>query len=250
VDGIIGGVRVLVLDLDAAAGPTSGERLVDALTADGAVVDLTHDPLVAGRVAADGGCAVVVACVETIVPASLDWCREVRDSDVGAAILVVADHAEPDLVVAALDAGADDCVTRPVRLGEITARVRAVVRRGGSPRHVELRVGSLRLDPAAHRVWRGDDEIDTTATEFALLAELMRHPGQVLSRAELLDLVWGREESETSNVVDQAVARLRRLVDEPFDLATLETVRGVGYRLADDDTIGAPMSEGAGVDDA
>lgn len=234
-DGIIGAVRVLVLHLDAAAGPTSGDRLVDALAADGAVVDLTHDPPVAGRIAAHGGCVVVV-CVETIVPASLDWCREVRDSDVGAAILLVADHAEPGLVVAALDAGADDCVTRPVRLGEITARVRAVVRRGGLPRHVELRVGSLRLDAAAHRVWRGDEEIDTTAAEFALLAELMRHSGQVLSRAELLDLVWGREESETSNVVDQAVARLPRLVDEPFGLATLETVRGVGYRLVDDDT--------------
>ncbi|GAB46899.1 response regulator transcription factor [Mobilicoccus pelagius] len=169
-----------------------------------------------------------------------------RDSDVGAAILLVADHAEPGLVVSALDAGADDCVTRPVRLGEITARVRAVVRRGGSPRHVELRVGSLHLDPAAHRVWRGNEEIDTTATEFALLAELMRHSGQVLSRAELLDLVWGREESETSNVVDQAVARLRRLVDEPFDLATLETVRGVGYRLVDDDTTGTPSSKGTG----
>ena len=92
-------------------------------------------------------------------------------------------------------------------------------------------MGNLRLDLAAHRVWRGQDEIEATATEFALLAELMRHPGQVLTRAELLDLVWGREESETSNVVDQTIARLRRLLDDPYGTASLETVRGVGYRL-------------------
>src|SRR5689334_8516987 len=130
-----------------------------------------------------------------------------------------------------LDAGADDYVVKPFSFAELAARVRAQVRRRSGERPAVLAVGELRLDPALHRAWRGDVELTLTPKEMALLELLMRHPGEVVTRTQVLDHVWDFAYDGVSNVVDQYVLYLRRKVDRPFGVEQLETVRGAGYRL-------------------
>ena len=135
--------------------------------------------------------------------------------------------------VAGLDAGADDYLTKPFSFAELLARLRALARRGPVERPAVLEVGDLRLDPAARRVWRGDSEVSLSAKEFQLLETFMRHPGEVLSRYQLLEHAWDYDYENRSNVVDVYVRYLREKIDRPFGLSTLETVRGAGYRLDD-----------------
>jgi two-component system OmpR family response regulator len=133
--------------------------------------------------------------------------------------------------VAGLDAGADDYLVKPFAFAELLARLRALHRRGGDVRPVVLEAAGLRLDPATRRVSRGAVQIALTATEFALLETLMRRPGDVLERDTLLERAWDIAYASRSNVVDVYVRRLRAKVDEPFGADSIETVRGVGYRL-------------------
>ncbi|EQD39055.1 two component transcriptional regulator, winged helix family, partial [mine drainage metagenome] len=134
-----------------------------------------------------------------------------------------------------LDAGADDYLTKPFSFGELTARLRALVRRGAGRRPALLEIGDLRLDPAERRAWRASAELMLSPKEFALLELFMRHPGELLSRARILEQVWDFAYDGGSNVVDQYVAYLRRKVDYPFGRTDLETVRGAGYRLGQAD---------------
>ncbi len=105
------------------------------------------------------------------------------------------------------------------------------MRRGPVERPVVYAVGDLRLDPATREVWRGETEISLSAREFALLETFMRRPGQVLSQMQLLDAVWDLGYEQKSNVVEVYVRYLREKIDRPFGVASIETVRGVGYRL-------------------
>jgi two-component system OmpR family response regulator len=145
-------------------------------------------------------------------------------------VMITARHQVGDRI-RGLDAGADDYLTKPFSVGELTARLRAVLRRGTAARTEPLQLDTLRLEPVAHQVWRGDTEVALTAKEFALLELLMRHPGEVLSRSYILEHVWDFAFDPGSNVVDQYVAYLRRKLDKPFGVHQLETVRGLGYRL-------------------
>jgi two-component system OmpR family response regulator len=133
-----------------------------------------------------------------------------------------------------LDAGADDYLTKPFAFDELLARLRAVARRGSTPRPAVLVAGDLRLDPASHRAWRGETELDLSTREFALLEIFMRNVGQALTRLQLLEGAWDMAFESRSNVVDVYVRYLREKVDRPFGRASLETVRGVGYRLRED----------------
>jgi len=133
--------------------------------------------------------------------------------------------------IAGLDVGADDYLTKPFSFAELLARLRAVARRGPVERPTILEVGDLRLDPAAKQVWRGTTEIDLTAKEFAMLEAFMRHPGEVLSRGQLLEQAWDRSYDNRSNVIAVYVNYLRDKIDRPFGANSLETVRGAGYRL-------------------
>ncbi|SRR6266700_2880115 len=133
-----------------------------------------------------------------------------------------------------LDAGADDYLTKPFSYAELLARLRAVARRGPVERPTTLEIGDLRLDPAAHRAWRGETELDLSTREFALLELFMRRAGKTLSRVQLLEGAWDIAFESRSNVVDVYVRYLREKIDRPFGRASIETVRGVGYRLRED----------------
>ena len=133
--------------------------------------------------------------------------------------------------IAGLDTGADDYLTKPFDFGELLARLRALARRGPAEHDPVLRVGDLELDPAARSVKRAGTGIPLSTKEFQLLEVFMRHPGEVLSRYQLLEGAWDTEYEHRSNVIDVYVRYLREKVDRPFGVTTLETVRGAGYRL-------------------
>ncbi len=164
-----------------------------------------------------------------------ETCRRLRNEGVWAPVLMLTARDGVQERVAGLDAGADDYLAKPFSFAELLARLRALVRRGGIERPTEVSVGSLRLDPAARRVWRGEHELSLSPKEFALLETFMRRPGQVLTRLQLLEHAWDFAYENRSNVVDVYVRYLRGKIDRPFGASSLETVRGIGYRLREAD---------------
>jgi two-component system OmpR family response regulator len=138
--------------------------------------------------------------------------------------------------VEGLDTGADDYLVKPFSFAELLARLRALTRRAPHERPSVLEVGGLKLDPATRRAWRDGTELDLSAKEFSLLALFMRRAGDTLTRTELLDGAWDMAFESRSNIVDVYVRYLREKIDRPFGASSLETVRGVGYRLRADGT--------------
>ena len=161
-------------------------------------------------------------------------CRRLREARVWSPILMLTARDSVADRVAGLDRGADDYLTKPFSYAELLARLRALFRRGAEERPAELVVGGLRLDPATRRVWRGDVEVALSPKEFAVLETLMRRPGEPLSRFQLLEHAWDYEYENRSNIVDAYVRLLRTKIDRPFGTDSIETVRGVGYRLRED----------------
>jgi two-component system OmpR family response regulator len=180
------------------------------------------------------GAAEYDAIVLDLMLPSLDGievCRRVRESGVWTPVLMLTARDAVEDRVAGLDAGADDYLPKPFSFAELLARLRALVRRGSEERPVVLEVDDLRLDPATRQVWRGPNELKLSTKEFALLETFMRRPGDVLSRYQLLEHAWDYGYENRSNVVDVYVRYLRDKIDRPFGRNSLETVRGVGYRL-------------------
>ena len=161
-------------------------------------------------------------------------CRALRDDNTFAPVLMLTARDAIDDRVQGLDSGADDYLVKPFSFVELLARVRAMSRRGPIQRTVMLEVGDLRLDSARHQVWRGDTPIDLSRKEYAILEALMRHAGDVLSRFDLLEQVWGYDYENRSNIVEVYIRYLREKIDRPFGRNTLQTVRGVGYRVCAD----------------
>jgi two-component system OmpR family response regulator len=161
----------------------------------------------------------------------LDVLKRIRAERPDVPVIVVSALGEVDDKVDLLDAGADDYLVKPFAFAELAARVRAAARQGGASGRV-ITVGDLSLDTKTRVAKRGDDlEADLPSREFALLEYLMRHPGQVLTRQQLLDSVWGIDFDAGSNVVDVYVSYLRRKLDRPSEASVIETVRGAGYRV-------------------
>jgi two-component system OmpR family response regulator len=166
----------------------------------------------------------------------IEVCRRLREDGVWAPVLMLTARDAVEDRIAGLDAGADDYLPKPFSFAELLARLRALMRRDLPSRPTVIEVGDLRLDPASRQVWRGEAEVSLSGKEFAILETFMRRPGQVLSRYQLLEHAWDYAYENRSNVVDVYVRYLRDKIDRPFGRNSLETVRGVGYRLRRDDT--------------
>lgn len=131
----------------------------------------------------------------------------------------------------ALDTGADDFLSKPFSYPVLLARLRALIRRGGSPGGAVLEYGDLRLDTREHRCWRGAEEVALTKREHAVLSYLLHRPGDAVAKSELLDHVWDQSNERDPNVVEVYVGYLRRKLDIPGQPSHIETVRSLGYRL-------------------
>jgi two-component system OmpR family response regulator len=158
-------------------------------------------------------------------------CRRLREDGVWAPVLMLTARDAIEDRVQGLDTGADDYLTKPFSFAELTARLRALARRGHIEQPTVLHAGDLHLDPATKRAWRGAADLSLSSKEFALLETFMRRPGQVLDRFQLLENAWDYDYENRSNIVDVYVRYLREKIDRPFGIESLETVRGSGYRL-------------------
>ena len=164
----------------------------------------------------------------------LATCRELRKQGVWSPVLMLTARDAVENRVEGLDAGADDYLVKPFSFSELLARLRALIRRVPHERPAILEAGDLRLDPAQRRAWRGDTALDLSAKEFALLELFMRRAGSALTRLDLIEGAWDIAYESRSNLVDVYVRYLREKIDRPFGRESLETVRGVGYRLRED----------------
>ena len=223
-------MRVLVVEDDPKLGPV----LVRGLATDAIAADLVTTGKEA--IVRAGATDYTVIVLDVMLP-DLDGfqvCRALRADNTFAPVLMLTARDAIDDRVQGLDSGADDYLVKPFSFVELLARVRAMSRRGPIQRSVVLEVGDLRLDSARHQVWRGDTPIDLSRREYAILEALMRHPGDVLSRFDLLEQVWGYDYENRSNIVEVYIRYLREKIDRPFGRQTLQTVRGVGYRVCED----------------
>lgn len=164
-------------------------------------------------------------------PDGFEVCRALREHNRWMPVVMLTARDAVEDRVRGLDAGADDYLTKPFSFAELYARLRALLRRQPSERRLVLEVGDLRLEPARRRVARNGVEVEVSPKEFSLLELFMRHPGEVLTRTEILEHVWDFAYDGTSNVVDVYVRYLREKIDRPFGRQTIRTVRGVGYVL-------------------
>lgn len=228
--GDTGGVRVLVVEDEVPLA----QAVARGLTAEGFTVEVVHDGTEGLWRARERDYGAIV--LDILLPGTNGYevCRTLRAEGVWTPILMLtAKDGEYD-EAEALDTGADDFLAKPFSWVVLVARLRALQRRGGTPRPPELVVGDLVLDPAARRCQRADVEVALTAREFDLLEALMSRPSEVRPKLDLLDVVWGHDFLGDPNVVEVYVSYLRRKIDEPFGRRSLQTVRGAGYRVVPD----------------
>jgi two-component system, OmpR family, response regulator len=223
-------MRVLVVEDE----PKMAQLLRRGLTEEGYAVDVTADgPDGYGAAASRVYDAIVL---DVMLPgfSGFEMCRRLREQRIWVPVLMLTARGAIGDRVHGLDYGADDYLTKPFHLDELFARLRALIRRGPTPRPIVLEVGDLRVDTAARRCWRGDSEIGLTAKEYALLEMFATQPGLVLTREVLTEHCWDFAYESRSNVVDVHIRGLRDKIDRPFGVTSLETVRGAGYRLRAD----------------
>ncbi len=220
-------MRVLVVDDD----PAIAETVRRTVVAQGWTAAVAPDGSAGFEAATTEHFDLIVLDVMMPGRNGFEVVRDLRRAEVWTPVLMLT-AKDGDLdQVEALDYGADDYLTKPFSVAVLVARLRALGRRGAPPRPAVLAVGDLRLDPAAHTVDRGGTPIDLAPREFALLAFLMRHAGTPVSKVKILDSVWDANYEGDENVVEVYIHHLRKRVDVPFGVKSVETVRGVGYRI-------------------
>jgi DNA-binding response OmpR family regulator len=223
-------VRVLLVEDE----PTLAAATARHLALDGFAVDVARDGTDALHAALEGDYDVVTLDIMLPGMSGYDVLRAMRAADKWAPVLMLtAKDGEWD-IADALDLGADDYLVKPFSHVVLQARLRALLRRGARERPAVLRAGDLHVDPAARRVRRGDVAVPLTAREFAVLEVLARRVDQVVSKSDLLAHVWDENFDGDPNIVEVYVGYLRRKLDQPFGRASIETVRGAGYRLRAD----------------
>ena len=220
-------MRILVVEDNHRLSAALARSLEDA----GYAVDAAYDGQVGQDLALSAPYDAIILDILLPVKHGLDVCRDLRRQCVNTPILILTARDAVEDRVRGLDAGADDYLVKPFALSELLARLRALLRREAPTRSALLVVGDLRLDPATHFVERAGRGIELTAKQYALLELFMRHPNQLLSRELIESHIWSYDFEATSNVVDVYVRRLRRQIDDPFEVKLLETIRGAGYRL-------------------
>ncbi|MBA2517060.1 MAG: response regulator transcription factor [Solirubrobacterales bacterium] len=172
-------------------------------------------------------------CLDVNLPGmdGFETCRRLRAEGVATPILMLTARDAVDDRITGLDTGADDYLVKPFDFGELLARLRALARRRPAAHGTELRVGDLTLDLATHRVQRAGEDLDLSVKEVQILEVFMRHPGEVLTRLQLLEGAWDSGYENRSNVIEVYIRYLRGKIDRPFGRRSLETIRGAGYRL-------------------
>ncbi len=221
-------MRVLVVDDE----KRLASSLRVGLEAEGFAVDVAYDGTDGLWLARENTYDAIV--LDLMLPGINGYkiCETLRsEQDWTPVLMLTAKDGEWDQVEG-LDTGADDYLTKPFSFPVLVARLRAVARRGAPERPTVLEAGDLRLDPAARRAWRGEAELELTAREFSMLSFLMRHPGDVVSKPQILDAVWDVDFEGDPNIVEVYVGHLRNKIDRPFARNAIQTLRGAGYRLA------------------
>ena len=229
-------MRVLVVE----DSPKMASLLRRGLTEEGYAVDVVSNGVDAVWLATEQSFDAIV--LDVVLPDidGFEVCRRLRRSARWAPLLMLTARDDVADRVRGLDAGADDYLTKPFAFEELFARVRSLVRRGPRERSPILEIGDLVLDPAEHSVRRGSEPLNLTPKEFALLQYFMRHPGEALARPRLLEHVWDFAFDGDPNIVDVYVGYLRDKIDRPFGRASIETIRGVGYRLRNESSDAHP----------
>jgi two-component system, OmpR family, response regulator len=224
-------VRILIVEDERPIA----EFVQRGLEAEGFAVTCAYDGEQALALARTGHFGLVVLDVLLPKLGGLEVLRGIREHDEVLPVIMLTALAETDDVVTGLDLGASDYLTKPFAFAELLARIRAQLRQPGQASATSLEVGDIKLDFRTRDVSRAGREVRLTAREFELLAYLMRHPDQVLSRVQILNAVWGYDYDPGTNVLDVYIGYLRRKLAEADGAAPIETVRSAGYRLVSAD---------------
>jgi two-component system copper resistance phosphate regulon response regulator CusR len=220
-------MRILVAEDDAPLAEFLHQRLQQEQFA----VQVVSNGTEAQRLASDQSYDLVILDLNHPGGDGLDVLRGIRSKRPDIPVMMVTGASMVEERVRGLDAGADDYVAKPFAFAELAARIRAVLRRGNRPARAMLQVDDLELDRVTHIVHRGGHAIELSPKEFALLEFLMRHAGQPVSRASIVEQVWKLNFDTMTNVVDVYINYLRRKVDSGYDRALIRTIRGIGYQI-------------------
>jgi DNA-binding response OmpR family regulator len=220
-------MRILLVEDNRRLSASLKATLMD----DGYAVDAAYDGVEGEEMATFTPYDVIILDVLLPKRDGVEVCRSLRDQRASTPILMLTARDGLDDRVLGLDSGADDYLVKPFEVAELRARLRALMRRESSRKAGDLQVADLRLDPATHDAWRGGTPLELTAKEFSLLEYLMRNANRLVTRDMAVAHLWDYDRTIASNVVDVHIRRLRRKVDDPYDVKLIETVRGAGYRL-------------------
>ncbi|HNK63626.1 MAG TPA: response regulator transcription factor [Anaerolineales bacterium] len=212
------------------------QRLSDSLKRSlvnngGYVVDTAYDGAEGEELAMVTEYDLIILDVMLPIKDGFEVCRSLRENNINIPILMLTARDALSDRVTGLDSGADDYLVKPFEIEELHARLRALLRRESPDKNTVLKIADLTLDPATHVVERAGQAVELTAREYALLEYLMRNSNRLVTRRMIENSLWSYESTVASNVVDVYIRRLRRKVDDPFEVKLIETIRGSGYRI-------------------